>query len=61
MLSGSSDGRVHIWSAERGNKVAMLTSDHADTIQCIQFNPKFMMFASTCQQMLFWLPHMDEL
>lgn len=52
VLSGSSDGRIHIWSVEKGNKVAVLSSDHQDTIQCIQFNPKYMMFASTCMQMV---------
>jgi COMPASS component SWD2 len=53
VLSGSSDGRIHIWNAEKGNKVAVLNSEHSDTVQCIQFNPKFMMFASSCQQMVF--------
>lgn len=60
VLSGSSDGRIHIWNAEKGNKVAVLNSEHSDTVQCIQYNPKYMMFASTCQQMIFWLPHMEE-
>lgn len=60
VLSGSSDGKIHIWNAEKGNKVALLNSDHSDTVQCIQFNPKYMMFATTCQQMIFWLPHMEE-
>jgi COMPASS component SWD2 len=60
IISGSSDGKIHIWNVERGNKVAVLSSDHVDTVQSIQFNPKFMMFASTCQQMVFWLPHIED-
>lgn len=52
VLSGSSDGKIHIWSAEKGNKVAVLNSEHTETIQSIQFNPKYMMFASACQQMV---------
>ena len=52
VLSGSSDGRIHVWNVEKGNKVAVLSSDHIDTVQCIQFNPKNMMFASTCQHMV---------
>ena len=52
VLCGSSDGKIHIWSVEKGNKVAVLNSDHLDTIQCVQFNPKNMMFASTCQHMV---------
>ena len=44
-MCGSSDGKIHIWNVEKGNKVAVLNSEHSDTIQSIQFNPKFMMFA----------------
>lgn len=61
VICGSSDGKIHIWNAEKGNKVAVLNSEHSDTIQSIQFNPKYMMFASTCQQMIFWLPHSEDL
>jgi len=32
--------------------VAVLSSDHVDTVQSIQFNPKYMMFATACQQMV---------
>ncbi len=55
VLSGSSDGKVHIWNVEKGNKVAVLNSDHCETIQSIQFNPKYMMFATACQQMVSFL------
>jgi len=60
VLCGSSDGKIHIWNAEKGNKVAVLNSEHSDTIQSVQFNPKFMMFVSTCQQMIFWVPQLDS-
>ncbi|CAF0869885.1 unnamed protein product [Brachionus calyciflorus] len=60
VLSGSSDGKIHIWSIEKGTKVAVMNSEHTETIQSIQFNPKLMMFASACQQMIFWLPNMEE-
>jgi COMPASS component SWD2 len=56
-MCGSSDGKIHIWNVEKGNKVAVLNSEHSDTIQSIQFNPKFMMFASTCQQMVCLFPN----
>ena len=52
VLCGSSDGKIHIWNVEKGNKVAVLNSEHSETIQSVQFNPKYMMFASTCQQMV---------
>lgn len=56
IMCGSSDGKIHIWNAEKGNKIAVLNSEHSETIQSVQFNPKYMMFVSTCQQMIFWLP-----
>lgn len=59
IMCGSSDGKIHIWNAEKGNKVAVLNSEHSETIQSVQFNPKFMMFVSTCQQMIFWLPQLE--
>jgi WD40 repeat protein len=52
VLCGSSDGKVHIWNAEKGTKSAVLLSDHNESIQCLQFNPKYMMFASACSQMV---------
>lgn len=56
VFSGSTDGQVHVWNAEKGYKVSTLSGDHSGPVQCIQFNPKFMMLASACSHMSFWLP-----
>ena len=40
VISGSTDGRVHIWNAENGTKVCVLNGDHTGPVQCVQFNPK---------------------
>jgi len=56
VFSGSTDGRVHVWSTESGAKVCSFTADHTGPVQCVQFNPKFMMLASGCTNMAFWLP-----
>ncbi|XP_013780980.1 WD repeat-containing protein 82-like [Limulus polyphemus] len=60
VFSGSTDGRIHVWSAKTGVKTAVLNCDHTGPVQCAQFNPKYMMLASACTNMAFWLPNIDE-
>ncbi|CAK9294665.1 unnamed protein product [Gordionus sp. m RMFG-2023] len=60
LLSGSTDGKIHVWKTENGAKLATLTGDHAGTVQCVQFNPKYMMLASACTSMNLWLPNVEE-
>lgn len=49
---GSEDGKIHVWNAESGMKVALLDGKHTGPITCLQFNPKFMTFASACSNMV---------
>lgn len=60
IFSGSTDGRVHVWNADTGYKICVLNGDHPGPVQCVQFNPKFMMLASACTNMAFWLPTGDD-
>nr|XP_035138847.1 WD repeat-containing protein 82-like [Callithrix jacchus] len=60
VMTGSEDGKIHAWSGESGAEVAVLDGKHAGPVSCLQFNPKFMTFASACSRMLFWLPTVDE-
>lgn len=60
VFSGSTDGRVHVWNADTGYKVCVLQADHPGPVQCVQFNPKYMMLASACTNMAFWLPSIDD-
>ncbi|KAL4668041.1 hypothetical protein H8957_017546, partial [Semnopithecus entellus] len=48
MMIGSEDGKIHVRNGESG------------PITCLQFNPKFMTFASMCSNMAFWLPTIDD-
>lgn len=50
--AGSEDGRVHMWSTESGMKVAVLDGKHQGPISTLQFNPRNMMFASACTNMV---------
>ncbi|KAH3816121.1 WD repeat-containing protein 82-like [Dreissena polymorpha] len=60
VFSGSTDGRVHCWSTDTGAKIATMSCDHPGPVQCVGFNPKFMMLATACTNMAFWLPYIDE-
>ncbi|XP_067683543.1 WD repeat-containing protein 82-like [Haliotis asinina] len=60
VFCGSTDGKIHCWSTETGKKIAELLGDHPGPIQHVQFNPKYMMFATACTNMAFWLPLTDD-
>ena len=36
VISGSSDGRIHIWNSDNGQKVCVLNGDHKGAVQCVQ-------------------------
>ena len=50
--TGSTDGRIHCWNTETGAKMAVMSCDHPGPVQCCQFNPKYMMLASSCTNMV---------
>ncbi|MFH4976743.1 hypothetical protein AB6A40_003452 [Gnathostoma spinigerum] len=56
VLSGSTNGQIHIWSARTGQSVARLASDHSPSLQKILFNPRFFMLATACTTLNLWIP-----
>lgn len=60
-FAGSEDGRVHVWSTESGMKVAVLDGKHPGPINTLQFNPRFMTFASACTNMVRWSNTQNQL
>ncbi|XP_040582262.1 WD repeat-containing protein 82 [Lepeophtheirus salmonis] len=60
ILSGSTDGRIHVWKADDGNKVCVLNGGHVGPVQCVEFNPSFMMMASACTHLNMWLPNVPQ-
>lgn len=52
VLSGSQNGRIHVWSAETGDEVVVLDGGHPHPSHSVQFNPKFMMMASACRSIV---------
>lgn len=51
-IAGSQDGRVHAWSVEHGHRVIVLEGSHPGPTYSVQFNPKLMMLASGCSNMV---------
>ena len=51
-FSGSTDGKIHAWNTETGVKTGILQGDHSGPVQCVQFNPKYMMLATACSNMV---------
>lgn len=62
ILCGSLDGCIHIWSASKGVKAAVLKPERTPTepVQRVMFNPKYMLIASAGTKMSYWIPSMDE-
>lgn len=62
ILYGSLDGCIHVWSASKGCKVAELKPEVAnpEAVQCVMFNPKYMLIASACSKMSFWIPTVED-
>ena len=60
VFSGSTDGRIHVWDADSGYKVCVLNGGHVGPVQCVQFNPNFMMMASACSHLNMWLPNLND-
>lgn len=54
ILSGSSDGNIHVWNVITGKKETIITSNHESPIHCMKFNPKYKIMVSMCKNMNFW-------
>lgn len=52
LMTGSTDGLVHIWNTDSGARVSVLNCDHPGPVQCVSFNPKFMMLCTACTNMV---------
>ncbi len=55
---GATDGKVHCWNTETGAKVGILNGDHSGPVTCVQFNPKYMMLATGCTNMVCFLSYL---
>jgi len=60
LFSGSTDGKLHCWHIETGDKMVFTSEKHKGAIFCCQFNPKYMMLATTSDNMAFWIPEGED-
>ncbi len=52
---GASDGRIHCWNAETGNRVCTLVSDSMSGQTIVSMNPKFMLLVSASNQLVSYI------
>jgi len=55
VLAGAEDGTIHVWQTLTGHAVATWQG-HASPVGVVQWNPKTMMVASGCTNLVFWIP-----
>lgn len=60
VLAGSTDGMLRIWKVDSGFELCKIRGDCSLPVQCVKFNPRYMMIASTCKNMAFWIPSLKE-
>lgn len=62
ILCGGLDGCVYVYEAAKGGIVSVLRPERAnpEPVQCVKFNPTYMLMASACSKMAFWIPTVEE-
>lgn len=61
IFSGTSNACVTCWQVETGaSTVLQNIKSHVGPVQCCQFNPKYMMMVTACQNIAFWLPDHED-
>ena len=56
VISGSTDGRIHMWRTDTGQRCGILTGEHPHPVTNVQFNPRYAVMASSCQTLCLWAP-----
>jgi len=56
VISGSTDGRLHMWRSDSGQRCGVLTGEHGNPVTNVQFNPRYSLIASVCQSLCMWVP-----
>eukprot|EP01105_Mastigella_eilhardi_P005565 TRINITY_DN17244_c0_g1_i1.p1 TRINITY_DN17244_c0_g1~~TRINITY_DN17244_c0_g1_i1.p1 ORF type:complete len:370 (+),score=87.84 TRINITY_DN17244_c0_g1_i1:43-1110(+) len=59
VLSGSSNGWIHVWNAATGQQIDTWKG-HPGPVGVVRWNPKLMMVVSACTNLAFWVPKHAE-
>lgn len=60
VITGDDTGYSHLYDAKRASQLGRLNGPHPRPITAIAYNPKYMMMATACHQVCFWLPTKEE-
>lgn len=60
LATGSDDGSVKVWHVASERLVLDYPQVHAMPSACIAWNPHYNMMATACQNVLFWLPRVND-
>ena len=41
VISGSTDGKLHLWRTDTGHRIGILTGEHSHPVTNVQFNPRY--------------------
>jgi len=55
VICGCEDGSIYVWHTLTGREVTVFQG-HAGPVGVVQWNPKTMMIASGCTNLVFWIP-----
>lgn len=59
LFSGSVDGCINVWKVNTGQRLFTMTGGHRNPVKYIRFNPKYMLMASACDHMTFWMHELN--
>lgn len=60
VIAGDDSGGVTLYDAKRPQMIAKMDGKHPQAVTALAFNHKYMMMASACHQVCFWLPTIEE-
>ncbi|XP_065175489.1 WD repeat-containing protein 82-like [Sycon ciliatum] len=60
LIVGAGDGHIHLFNTKTGALLNQLEGPHPTACRCVAFNPKYMMLASACSVMAFWIPDLNS-
>jgi WD40 repeat protein len=60
LMIGSEDGHIRLFEIPKGKKICELNQKHTSSALCVKFNHQYMMLASSCKNLIMWIPTEKE-
>ena len=55
VISGSTDGKLHLWRTDTGHRIGILTGEHSHPVTNVQFNPRYVLSCAYCYHTVYVL------